>query len=259
MPPRHTWLLLLLLDLAASEVSAQRPGTTMQLPTYSFFSTSTTVSVPDRGGAHLGGVDRAADGRNEFATPLLPFRPFRNTAIGSERSATGAHVSVFIHDFEAMDKQLLRTGASTSRGLSRFTRDHASHGARNGTVPFPNAGTAPGPGTAVAASRATRPRAPVVSPSWSLASSSDAGRQAVMGVAEARARRAAQEVARRDEAASLFARAEQAAADGKTGVAKIYYQMAARRATGDLKQHALARLDTLGTRPAATQVARSEP
>ena len=40
-------------------------------------------------------------------------------------------------------------------------------------------------------------------------------------------------------------RARQAETAGKTSVAKIYYQLVARRATGDLKQQALDRLKEL--------------
>src|SRR5262245_35901674 len=40
------------------------PGvpTTVQLPTFSFFTVQTVVSVPDGGGMSLGGINRAADG-----------------------------------------------------------------------------------------------------------------------------------------------------------------------------------------------------
>ena len=60
----------------------------MQLPTVSAFTVNTTVSVPDRGSALLGGISRASSGRNEFGVPLAPFRPFRNSAIGHEVGAS---------------------------------------------------------------------------------------------------------------------------------------------------------------------------
>ena len=62
-----------------------------------------------------------------------------------------------------------------------------------------------------------------------------------------RARRAT----RSAEAESYFSQGRQAETDGKPGVAKIYYQMAARRASGDLKQQVQARLDALGGRTTA--------
>jgi general secretion pathway protein D len=64
-------------------------GTTVQLPTFSFVSVSTTVSVPDGGTVLLGGVKRLSEGRNEFGVPILnkiPYvnRLFQNSAIGRQ-------------------------------------------------------------------------------------------------------------------------------------------------------------------------------
>jgi hypothetical protein len=62
---------LALAALLAVPAAAQNA---VQLPTYSSFRTNTTISVPDRGSVYTGGINRAADGRNQFGTPLLPFR-----------------------------------------------------------------------------------------------------------------------------------------------------------------------------------------
>lgn len=64
-------------------------GVTVQLPSFSFVSVVTTVSVPDGGTVLLGGIKRLSEGRNEFGVPLLskvPYinRLFRNVAIGRE-------------------------------------------------------------------------------------------------------------------------------------------------------------------------------
>lgn len=83
---------------------AQNGATTVQLPTFGIFTTTTTVSVPDRGGVLLGGVKRGAQGSNEFGTPLLPFR---NRGIGQERSAAMMSVHVTIHDLHLMDEDIL--------------------------------------------------------------------------------------------------------------------------------------------------------
>jgi general secretion pathway protein D len=65
----------------------QRSGVTVQLPSFSFVSVVTTVSVPDGGTVLLGGIKRLSEGRNEFGVPLLskvPYinRLFRNVGIG---------------------------------------------------------------------------------------------------------------------------------------------------------------------------------
>ncbi len=69
--------------------SVQRSGTTVQLPTFSFVTVSTTVSVPDGGTVLLGGIKRLSEGRNEFGVPILnkvPYlnRLFKNVGIGRE-------------------------------------------------------------------------------------------------------------------------------------------------------------------------------
>jgi general secretion pathway protein D len=69
--------------------SVQTTGTTVQLPTFSYVTVTTTVSVPDGGTVLLGGIKRLSEGRNEFGVPLLnklPYinRLFKNTSIGRE-------------------------------------------------------------------------------------------------------------------------------------------------------------------------------
>ena len=64
-------------------------GTTVQLPTFSYTSVMTTVSVPDGGTVLLGGIKRLSEGRNEFGVPILdkiPYlnRLFKNVGIGRE-------------------------------------------------------------------------------------------------------------------------------------------------------------------------------
>lgn len=92
----------------ASTASAQ----VVQLPTFGTFSVGTTVNVPDRGGALLGGVTRGASASIERGVPGLgnvPYagRLFRNRAIGTTRSPSTVSVHAYIIDFEAMDKALL--------------------------------------------------------------------------------------------------------------------------------------------------------
>ena len=73
----------------AATNSTSSSGTTVQLPTYSFISVTTTVSVPDGGTVLLGGIKRLSEGRNEFGVPMLnklPYvnRLFKNVGIGRE-------------------------------------------------------------------------------------------------------------------------------------------------------------------------------
>jgi general secretion pathway protein D len=69
--------------------TTSRQGTTVQLPSFSFITVTTTVSVPDGGTVLLGGIKRLSEGRNEFGVPILnkvPYvnRLFKNVGIGRE-------------------------------------------------------------------------------------------------------------------------------------------------------------------------------
>ena len=214
---RPAWLALPLMGLSSSLALGQ--GTAVQLPTFSYFGTSTTVSVPDRGSAYLGGVHRARSGASRFGTPLLPFR---NRAIGSDHSASSTRVSVFIHDFDAMDEYL----------LSQPTSSHPY-----GLQPRAS-GVAlrqPGKGPPKNDSR-TVPLLP--RGKWDRPSP-----KPIASVAQLRAKRLREAETRDHEAVDLFHRGRNAEAAGKANVARIYYQMASRRATGPLKTEIQARLD----------------
>ncbi len=234
-------LALVCWGFAAGSAVAQQGATTVQLPTYSFFSTNTTVTVPDRGMAYLGGVNRAASGRNEFGVPLLPFRPFRNVGIGREVSASNMWVTATIHDFDALD--------SYTRSLGRQAMAWR----------LPPLGPPLGRSQVAALGRTLQPRDPNYGASWRLPSLADAGSPPAMSVAQARAERQRQQATRADEAADFFRRGRKAEAAGKAGVAKIYYQMAARRATGDLKGQIAEKLEAIGRAKTASKIAQNRP
>ena len=232
------WLSLVLAGVVAGTAPAQRTGSTVQLPTFSFFSVGTTVSVPDRGSVYMGGINRAATGRNEFGTPLLPFRPFRSTAIGTERSASSMRMSVYVHDLAAMDEELLSRPTSYRPGPL--------------TTLQPRGGSIAGLGNTL------QPRNTTHGGAWQPSSSASPTRPAV-SVAEVRAQRVGQQATRADEATGFFDRGRKAEEAGKANVAKIYYQMAARRATESLKSQVLARLDAIGRAQTASKIARDGP
>jgi general secretion pathway protein D len=74
-------------DLIGEAAEIEMEGTTVQLPSYSFTTVTTTVSVPDGGTVLLGGIKRLSEGRTERGVPMLskiPYvnRLFRNVGIG---------------------------------------------------------------------------------------------------------------------------------------------------------------------------------
>jgi general secretion pathway protein D len=67
-------------------------GVTVQLPTFTYVTVTTTVSVPDGGTVLLGGIKRLSEGRQEDGVPILdkvPYlnRLFKNVGIGRDTTS----------------------------------------------------------------------------------------------------------------------------------------------------------------------------
>jgi hypothetical protein len=216
--------------LAPQRSAAQQNAVAIQLPTFSFFSVRTTVVVPDNGGAYLGGIGRASSGSSVFGTPI-----FRNGAIGLERSHAGMSVHATIHDFDALDAQLLGQAARTTSGQAArwAARDVIPPLLRRHHDAHASAGAADEPGKQA---RRAPPHVPSVA-------ADDPGRSSLAQLRQAQQQQAAAEDA---EAAAYFERGRRAAESGNFGAARAYFQMAARRATGALRQAALEQLASLG-------------
>jgi hypothetical protein len=190
------------------------PATTVQLPTFSYFTVNTTVSVPDRGGAYLGGVNRARDGSWSRG-----FGPLANRSLGGDRMASGVSVHATIIDHEELDRAVLaeaaarRVPADPAEAKAGALTRHIgrTEGGSAGASPSHDALLSPLPDS----------------------------------IAAIKARNAAAADERASEAAGYFAKAAAAEADGKPALAKIYYQMVARRDAGTLKQRAELRLAAL--------------
>ena len=81
-----------LFDKNTNNNTTTKSGVTVQLPTFSFVTVTTTVSVPDGGTVLLGGIKRLSEGRSEYGVPILdkvPYlnRLFKNVGIGRETSS----------------------------------------------------------------------------------------------------------------------------------------------------------------------------
>jgi hypothetical protein len=183
--------------------SAHAQAIALQLPTFSFFATDSSVLVPDRGAVMLGGVSRSSSGSNQVGPTIFP----SPRSYGASQGASFSSVTVQIHDMDEMDRAVLaRANASRSpRSLTPAAQLAGMHGAA--AAPEDN-------------------EAPVAS------------------VAELLARKASA-AAQEHEGARLEAKAREALAAGHTGVAKVYLQMAARRATGSEKSRILAQIQAI--------------
>lgn len=119
-----------MLCIGLCDTSAWSQNLTIQQPVVERFSVDTTVSVPDRGGIYLGGVNRSGSSRKSFGFS----RPGTSTGTFSQGSSTSVHV--YIHDFEEMDRAALEAADRQSqrssqvrRGASNKLRPEVAHAA----------------------------------------------------------------------------------------------------------------------------------
>ncbi|MBC7857007.1 MAG: hypothetical protein IAF94_26555, partial [Pirellulaceae bacterium] len=176
----------LVLSLQLASVASAQPPTTVQLPTFSFFTVNTSVSVPDSGGTYLGGFLRGRDSSSTRGLGLLA-----NRGIGSERSVGGMSVRAWIHDFRKLDDALLAEAAGKGR-----ERDPAALKGES------------------------------LSGSLESATGSPRGDTSLLSVADIRRQNEQQDTARREDALAYFTKAEEYRNAGKLGLAKLNYQRA---------------------------------
>ncbi len=160
----------------------------------------------------MGGVRRSYLDSTSRGIP--GFGPLaRNRAVGGDLAGGGVSVHTTVIDHEALDEAVL--AAAARRRVERMLVEKK--------------------GAELSATlRRHRP-------------GSSAESSGLMSVAEIRRQNAAQKAARQQQALQLFAQGEAAATQGKAGVARIYYQMAHRRASAELQQRIAARLAALPT------------
>lgn len=216
-----------------TSIAEAQQNTTVQLPTFNVTSASTTVTVPDRGTALLGGIDRMREGSVTRGVPMLSKVPgvnrlFTNRGIGREVGSMNMSVTPRIIIME--EEELRQTGFSydllSSTGGVGSGRSGSAHGGT--ALPSSDLARSLDPATSEAVRKADfltrnvakneRPLEPPLGTDPRLPSLAEIRRQNE----QAAARRSA-------EAADYFAQGQRAEAEGKAGVAKVYYQMALRR------------------------------
>lgn len=214
--------------LTTARAGAQQ-RTSVQLPTFNRTTVGTTVSVPDRGTAYLGGIGRAAEGSTTRGVPVLGKFPgsnrlFQNRAIGRETGAMGMTVtSRVIH---LQEEELRQTGVS---------RDHPTRGEAGGLDEQFSVGEPTDPAVAQRAAFLTRNMARHEVRAALPRPINDNRPEPLARIQEQNEQQAA---ARADEVERYSAEGWRAESAGQLGVARIYYQMALRRAEG-LQQAAI--------------------
>ena len=191
----------------------------VQLPTFTQFHVTTTVSVPDSGGAYLGGIKRLREGSTTRGVPGLGQVPmlgrlFKNRGIGREAGSSGVSVHAQILDREELEAELARQASRPGQVVNPRMAHQANFISRH------------------VARHVPRPEPKVAE-------------QKQPSLEEIRRENALAAEKRYQEAERFFRLGEAAEADGKRGAAKIFYQMAARRTEGNVQRLILARLERL--------------
>ncbi len=196
-------------------------GQAVQLPSFQWFSVNTAVLAPDRGGADLAGVRRSSHGASRYGTPGVGKLPglgrlLGNRALGSSAGETGVSVHVTVIDHEALDRAVLEQAKRQRNSRSNVSPQTVS------------------PQVAELSQRLSSSARSAASESGDLQS-----------VAEIRRQRAQRTEAQHQEALRLAAQGKQAAEKGSVGAARIFYQMAYRRADVALQQKIAQQLEQL--------------
>ena len=102
---------------ATSEAQAQL---SVQQPVIQSTGGHFAVSVPDRGGIHLGSVSRAGESRSSYGFPFT-----RGSSVGRYTQHSSMSAYVWIHDLREMDRLILEMAESDPQGLKRSTSESA--------------------------------------------------------------------------------------------------------------------------------------
>jgi hypothetical protein len=185
-------------------------GQTIQLPTLNWFSVNTSVLAPDRGGTYLGGWSRSQESHTQFGTPGSGVpglgRLTGNRAWSHRSGGGGTSVHTTVVDHAQWDRAVLaearRRRSVGEEGPDRFSPALADFSTRiSGSV---------------------------------QSDAAAAGR--LPSVAEIQQQHARRRSLQQEEAKRLLARGLDAQEQGSLVAAKVYFQMAQRRAQGDLER-----------------------
>lgn len=199
-------------------VAASAHAQAVQLPTFRSFGVQTSVSVPDRGGMVLGGVNSASSG-----STTRGFGPLRSRASGSSVGAATTSVHATIIDHREWDEAVLAE-ARRRRGEEVTSFDNV-------------AAPAADPHTAAKAARLSRQIAQRADRPAAMPASA-----AGPSLAEVRATAAARQQAKQREAAEKLAAGIASEEAGKLSSARGYYESAIRLGDDAIRAEAAARL-----------------
>ncbi|MCA9021248.1 MAG: hypothetical protein KDA74_13955, partial [Planctomycetaceae bacterium] len=129
------WFGMLLLGITVPIPQTHAQALRIQQPIVQQFSAGTTLTVPDRGTALLGGFHSGAIRSRQTG----PFR--QGSHYGHAFQSSTSSVSVYIHDFEAMDRMLLNSAPLSLRNSGERNGSHQHWRQQLLSRPIPVAGT----------------------------------------------------------------------------------------------------------------------
>ena len=252
-PSLHRLAVIGAVLLWASIVWGQQ-NTTVQLPTFNLTTVSTTVTVPDGGTALLGGIGRARESSVTRGVPMLSKIPgvnrlFTNRGIGRDVGLMNMSVTPRIIILE--EEELRQTGfsydaLSQTSGLGAGGQSFGYGGAVAGSSGVVSAADLQVTRKAEFLTRNIARTEQELSPPVGVD-------PRLPSLAEIRRQNEQQAAHRAAEAEQYLAQGRRAQSDGKAGVAKIYYQMALRRADPTLAEEIMACLSALDSQPQPAQ------
>ncbi|WP_145090464.1 hypothetical protein [Anatilimnocola aggregata] len=186
------------------------------------------MSVPDGGGILLGGMNRAADSSVTRGLPLGKGPLTGSRGLSSVRSGANMSVHATIIDHQELDAAVLAEAAARRAARGEDPAAMAVHQKADNLT-----------------RNLARPQR-----------STPVHTSAQPSLADIQERNELAAANRSAEAESYLAKAQAAEAANKPGVAKIYYQMVARRDQAGLKQQAEARLAALNAPAGKSLVAK---
>ncbi len=243
----------LIVVLSAIGAADEPAASTVQLPTFAFTTVGTTISAPDGGSAYLGGIKRLSEGSVTRGVPILGKVPmlnrfFKNRGIGRSVSAQNFHVSpriIILEEEEAalLGEQLARpfSGPAIDGGvpIGAPGMKQGFRGVRDVELNVPQRDAAVERQAGFISQNLAR--GPIDQPQYDTVDDSSE-----IDVVE-RIRRE-NELAKQErdrKAVESFELGKAAEANGNLGAARVYYNMAARRAKGQFKDDIIKRLNAI--------------
>ena len=237
--------ILLACALSSTEASNAFGQLTVQQPVIQSIGGQFAVSVPDRGGIHLGSISRAGESRNSYGFPFT-----RGSSVGRFTTHSSMSAHVWIHDLREMDRMILDMAESAPTSSRSSTSSEARRAGLAWTSFQPRRGVSVADGWST--SRRTFQSGRTATGMTSVAGRSRTSPVAYGRVNSTRTSKSTASTTRRNRAldpARNFRLGVEAEESGKLTLAKLHYEVAAQYGS----KEGARRLQELASKPIASK------